>query len=205
MGCSRQRNLFWVPFRGKTPLQCRLAICLCIGSITNPVHSLDVVKPDITSSTIIGTSCAILILLFLIQPLGTAKIGSAFAPIVIIWLLFNFSFGIYVGDPPIPPALYCSPTDKAQNLVHFDHSVLKAFSPYFAGAYFVRNKTDGWKSLGGILLAFTGVEALFADLGAFTRRYLLTPSVALQPKLTCLIVPSSSRGCASLFRVCCWR
>ena len=56
----------------------------------------------------------------------------------------------------------------AKNLVHFDHSVLKAFSPYFAGAYFVRNKTDGWRSLGGILLAFTGVEALFADLGAFT-------------------------------------
>ena len=51
-----------------------------------------------------------------------------------------------------------------------DASVLKAFSPYFAGAYLVRNKTDGWKSLGGILLAFTGVEALFADLGAFTRR-----------------------------------
>jgi KUP system potassium uptake protein len=47
---------------------------------------------------------------------------------------------------------------------------LKAFSPYFAGAYLVRNKTDGWKSLGGVLLAFTGVEALFADLGAFSRR-----------------------------------
>ena len=59
----------------------------------------------------------------------------------------------------------------AQNLVHHDHSVLKAFSPYFAGAYLVRNKTDGWRSLGGILLAFTGVEALFADLGAFTMRY----------------------------------
>lgn len=57
-----------------------------------------------------------------------------------------------------------------QNLVMHDSSVLKAFSPYFAGWYLVRNKTQGWKSLGGILLAFTGVEALFADLGAFTRR-----------------------------------
>jgi KUP system potassium uptake protein len=56
-----------------------------------------------------------------------------------------------------------------QNLVVHDSSVLKAFSPYFAGWYLVRNKTEGWKSLGGILLAFTGVEALFADLGAFTR------------------------------------
>lgn len=49
--------------------------------------------------------------------------------------------------------------------------MLKAFNPYYAGLYLVRNKTDGWKSLGGILLAFTGVEALFADLGAFSRRY----------------------------------
>ena len=70
-------------------------------------------------------------------------------------------------------------------MVKFDHSVLKAFSPYFAGDYFVRNKTEGWKSLGGILLCFTGkylliffeiclmyigVEALFADLGAFSKK-----------------------------------
>ena len=68
-----------------------------------------------------------------------------------IWLLFNFCCGIY-------------------NLAKFDHSVLKAFSPYFAGTYLVRNGTDGWRSLGGLLLAFTGVEALFADLGAFSKR-----------------------------------
>lgn len=96
-------------------------------------------------------SCAILVLLFLFQPFGVTKLASSFAPIVIVWLLFNAVFGIY-------------------NLVHHDHTVLKAFSPYFAGAYLVRNKTDGWKSLGGILLAFTGCEALFADLGAFTIR-----------------------------------
>lgn len=57
-----------------------------------------------------------------------------------------------------------------ENLIKHDASVLKAFSPFFAGDYLVRNKTKGWDSLGGILLAFTGVEALFADLGAFSRR-----------------------------------
>ncbi|KAI9796709.1 MAG: hypothetical protein M1825_006517, partial [Sarcosagium campestre] len=112
---------------------------------------LKVVRPDITTDTIVGITCAILVLLFLVQPFGTTKIASSFAPIVIIWLIFNFTFGIY-------------------NLAIHDASVLKAFSPYYAGHYFVRNKTDGWKSLGGILLAFTGVEALFADLGAFSRR-----------------------------------
>lgn len=120
-------------------------------SVLGAIQGLEIVKEDISHPTIVGTSCAILVLLFLIQPLGTSKIATVFAPIVIIWLSLNFSFGIY-------------------NLVHHDHSVLKAFSPYFAGHYLVRNKTEGWKSLGGILLAFTGVEALFADLGAFSRR-----------------------------------
>ena len=120
-------------------------------SVLGAIQGLKIVKEDISTSTIVGTSCGILILLFLIQPLGISKIASVFAPVVIIWLLFNFSFGIY-------------------NLVHFDSSVLKAFSPFFAGSYMVRNRTEGWKSLGGILLAFTGVEALFADLGAFSRR-----------------------------------
>lgn len=120
-------------------------------SVLGAIQGLQVIKPDITTGTIIGISCAILVLLFLVQPLGTSKIATAFAPIVIIWLTFNFSFGIY-------------------NLVFHDHSVLKAFSPYFAGNYLVRNGTDGWKSLGGILLAFTGVEAMFADLGAFSKR-----------------------------------
>ena len=120
-------------------------------SVLGAIQGLEVVNPNISSSTIIGSSCGILVFLFLIQPFGITKLGSVFAPVVIIWLSFNAGFGIY-------------------NLVWYDHSVLKAFSPYFAGAYLVRNQTDGWKSLGGILLAFTGVEALFADLGAFSMR-----------------------------------
>ena len=120
-------------------------------SVLGAVQGLRVVKPDISSSTVVGTTCGILILLFLIQPFGTTKIASAFAPIVIIWLGLNAGFGIY-------------------NLVQFDHSVLKAFSPGFAFEFLIRNKTSGWRMLGGVLLAFTGVEALFADLGAFSRR-----------------------------------
>lgn len=68
-----------------------------------------------------------------------------------MWLLFNLASGIY-------------------NLAMHDHTVLKAFSPHFAFTYLIRNGYEGWKSLGGLLLAFTGVEALFADLGAFSKR-----------------------------------
>ncbi|KAF2102937.1 potassium uptake protein [Rhizodiscina lignyota] len=120
-------------------------------SVLGAIQGLRVVNENISTGTIIGVSCAILVLLFLVQPFGITKIGSTFAPVVIVWLLFNAAFGIY-------------------NLAVYDHSVLKAFSPYYAGLWFVRNKTSGWINLGGILLAFTGVEALFADLGAFSRR-----------------------------------
>ena len=119
-------------------------------SVLGAIQGIEVVTPGISNSTIVGVSCGIIILLFAIQPFGTTKLATAFAPIVIIWLIFNFIFGIY-------------------NLAIHDWTVLKAFSPYFAGNYLVRNGTEGWKSLGGILLAFTGCEALFADLGAFTR------------------------------------
>lgn len=120
-------------------------------SVLGAVQGLRVANPDISTPTIIGVSCAILIALFLVQPFGTSRLGTSFAPIVTVWLLFNLCSGIH-------------------NLVKFDYSVLKAFSPHYAFAYLSRNGHEGWRSLGGILLAFTGVEALFADLGAFSRR-----------------------------------
>lgn len=120
-------------------------------SVLGAIQGLLVVRPDLGTSTIVGVTCAILVLLFAIQPLGTAKLGTSFAPIVTVWLLFNACAGIY-------------------NLSQHDYTVLKAFSPHYAFAYLVRNGESGWHSLGGMLLAFTGVEALFADLGAFSKR-----------------------------------
>ncbi|KAF2661009.1 potassium transporter [Lophiostoma macrostomum CBS 122681] len=120
-------------------------------SVLGAVQGLSVVKEDISKSTVVGVTCAILILLFFLQPLGITKISVAWAPIVVIWLAFNAGFGIY-------------------NLANYDYAILKGFNPYYAFEYLIRNKEHGWKSLGGILLAFTGVEALFADIGAFSRQ-----------------------------------
>jgi KUP system potassium uptake protein len=46
----------------------------------------------------------------------------------------------------------------------------KVFNPGNGFEFLIRHGEWGWRMLGGILLAFTGVEALFADLGAFSRR-----------------------------------
>jgi KUP system potassium uptake protein len=120
-------------------------------SVLGAVQGLNVVVPDISNGTVVGATCGILVLLFVIQPFGVTKIGTTFAPIIIVWLGVLAAFGIY-------------------NLVLFDAGVFKAFNPGEAFMYLIRHKTDGWKSLGGVLLAFTGVEALFADLGAFSMR-----------------------------------
>jgi KUP system potassium uptake protein len=120
-------------------------------SVLGAVQGLNVIAPSITNGQIVGATCGILILLYVIQPFGITKLGTTFAPIIVLWLAFNGGFGIY-------------------NLVKFDYTVLKAFSPSFAIEFLIRNKTQGWRMLGGVLLAFTGVEALFADLGAFSMR-----------------------------------
>ncbi|KAK6516106.1 hypothetical protein TWF506_006016 [Arthrobotrys conoides] len=132
-------------------------------SVLGAIQGIRVVQPDLSTRAIVGISCAILVLLFIIQPFGVTKLTVAFSPIVVLWLLFNAVFGIY-------------------NLVKFDHTVLKAFSPYFAGAWFTKNGTEGWKALANILLCFTGCECLFADLGSFSKR-------AIQISWVCFAYP----------------
>lgn len=120
-------------------------------SVLGAVQGLTVVNESITKPTVVGVTCAILVLLFVLQPLGISKLTMVFSPIVMVWLAFNAGFGVY-------------------NLAKYDYKILNAFNPYWAFDYLIRNKYQGWRSLGGILLCFTGVEALFADIGAFTRR-----------------------------------
>ncbi|KAF2627175.1 potassium transporter [Macroventuria anomochaeta] len=120
-------------------------------SVLGAVQGLNEINSDISKSTIIGVTCTILVLLFLAQPFGINRFSKAFSPIVIVWLALNSAFGMY-------------------NLARHDHGMLQAFNPYHAFKYLVRNKYAGWRSLGGILLCFTGVEVLFAGIGAFSRQ-----------------------------------
>ncbi|KAL8371537.1 hypothetical protein RB595_001364 [Gaeumannomyces hyphopodioides] len=120
-------------------------------SVLGAVQGLKVVNPTLSTPVVVGVSCAILAVLFCLQPFGTSKLGTGFAPVVTVWLLFNLCSGLY-------------------NIVMYDHTVLRAFSPYFAFTYLIRNGNAGWQSLDGLVLAFTGVESLFADMGAFSKR-----------------------------------
>ena len=64
-------------------------------SVLGAIQGIQVANANMGRSAIVGISCGILVALFLVQPFGTSKIGTAFAPIVTIWLLFNLCAGVY--------------------------------------------------------------------------------------------------------------
>ncbi|KMU83677.1 potassium transporter 8 [Coccidioides immitis H538.4] len=139
--------------KGLVTILAVLGVCMVMsdGVITPAQSILGAVQaaPGMPTNIVVALACLLIVLLFAIQPFGVSRLSNFFAPIVMVWLIFNMAFGVY-------------------NLVLFDHNVIRAFSPSFAIDYIIRHKFDGWRSLGGVLLAFTGVEALFADLGAFS-------------------------------------
>ncbi|KAJ0039234.1 hypothetical protein Pint_23880 [Pistacia integerrima] len=120
-------------------------------SVLSAVGGLKEATSAITEEKIVWISVAILVFLFMIQRLGTDKVGYCFAPILIVWFAFISGIGVY-------------------NIIKFDPTVIKAVNPMYIIDYFSRNKKEAWISLGGIILCTTGSEALFADLGHFTVR-----------------------------------
>lgn len=116
-------------------------------SVVSAVQGIEVPFPNVASS-IVPISIAILVILFIGQTAGTARVGLAFAPVVTIWLLLIAVEGIV-------------------NLSRYP-SVFRAFSPSYAVLWFV-NGYASYDSLAGVLLAITGVEAFFANLGAFNK------------------------------------
>ncbi|KAF8015070.1 hypothetical protein BT93_H0763 [Corymbia citriodora subsp. variegata] len=122
----------------------------CI-SVLSAVGGIKQATSAVTEDMIVWISVAILVCLFTVQRLGTDKVGYSFAPIICVWFAFIGTIGFY-------------------NFVKYDPGVVKAINPVYIIDYFRRNKKEGWISLGGIVLAITGTEALFADVGHFTVR-----------------------------------
>ncbi|EIN06328.1 potassium transporter [Punctularia strigosozonata HHB-11173 SS5] len=113
-------------------------------SVTSAMGGMAVAKPSV-SSDVIPISIAFLVVLFLAQPFGTAKISYVFAPITCIWLLLLVATGIV-------------------NIVSYP-GIFRAVDPSRAILWFVRTKN--FDALSGVLLALTGCEAMFANLGQF--------------------------------------
>jgi KUP system potassium uptake protein len=98
---------------------------------------------------ILPTSSLILVLLFTLQKNGTARIGFLFGPLIFIWFCTLAILGIaQILKAPM---------------------VLKAINPYYALLLLHETGYKGFLLLGGVFLAVTGGEALYADIGHFGK------------------------------------
>lgn len=99
---------------------------------------------------VVPLSLVVLVGLFLIQRHGTARIGILFGPIMVTWFLVLGALGVY-GILQHP-------------------EVLQAVNPAWAVRFFVVHPGMGVAILGAVVLALTGAEALYADMGHFGRK-----------------------------------
>ncbi|CAI0447565.1 unnamed protein product [Linum tenue] len=135
----------------------------CI-SVLSAVGGIKQAEESMSQEMIVWISVGILIALFTVQRFGTDKVGYSFAPIICVWFALIAGIGFY-------------------NFVTYDPTVLKALNPKYIVDYFTRNKKQAWISLGGVVLATTGTEALFADVGHFTVR-------SIQISMCCVTYPA---------------
>ncbi|MBT9566944.1 MAG: potassium transporter Kup [Thiobacillus sp.] len=118
-------------------------------SVLSAVEGLEIAAPGL-HRYIIPVSLAVLVGLFLIQSRGTASMGKLFGPIMILWFVVLGTLGaISIAQTP---------------------AVLASFNPLHGLAYFQRHGITGLVILGAVVLAVTGGEALYADMGHFGKR-----------------------------------
>jgi KUP system potassium uptake protein len=116
--------------------------------VLSAVEGLQVLKPEL-ETYVLPLALAVLIGLFAVQKGGTAKVGALFGPIMVLWFACLTGFGIR--------SLAQSP------------EVLAALNPAYAIHFFATHGWHGALTLGAVVLAVTGGEALYADMGHFGR------------------------------------
>jgi KUP system potassium uptake protein len=118
-------------------------------SVLSAVEGLVLVSPRL-APIVLPLTCGILLALFIIQRRGTGDVGKLFGPVMVVWFVTMAGLGIYhiVQHPRI----------------------LFALSPHHGIAFFVRNGRHSLLILGSVVLAVTGGEALYADMGHFGIR-----------------------------------
>jgi KUP system potassium uptake protein len=118
-------------------------------SVLSAVEGLQVAAPGL-QDFIVPICVAILIMLFAVQRHGTAKVGAFFAPVMIVWFFVIAILGL--------------------RMIAIHPEVLLALNPWHAVKFFINHKMHAFIALGGVVLALTGAEALYADMGHFGKR-----------------------------------
>jgi KUP system potassium uptake protein len=134
-------------------------------SVLSAVEGLKVAAPGL-GAYVVPIAMGVLLALFWFQSHGTEKVGRVFGPIMVLWFLCIGVLGILqiVRNP----------------------QVLYALNPYWAAQFFIHHGYHAWLALGAVVLAVTGGEALYADMGHFGRQpiriswmYFVMPALVL--------------------------
>ncbi len=134
-------------------------------SVLSAVEGLKLATPAL-DHYVVPLTVLILVVLFSVQSRGTARVASAFGPVMVVWFATLGILGlIHIVDDP---------------------SVLAAINPLYGVEFLLTHGTIGLVTLGAVFLAVTGGEALYADLGHFGRKpiqagwlYFVLPSLLL--------------------------
>ena len=117
-------------------------------SVLSAIEGVKVAAPSV-SGLVIPITVAIIIALFLVQRLGTGAVGRLFGPVMGVWFTVLGVLGVRgIADHP---------------------EILKALSPTYAVGFLVGHFETAFFSLTAVVLAVTGAEALYADMGHFGR------------------------------------
>ncbi len=118
-------------------------------SVLSAMEGLEVISPQL-HNWIVPAAVLVLVSLFATQRFGTAKVGRIFGPITLLWFLVLAVLGV-------------------TNILH-EPEVLHAINPYWAAQFFVDYTWGGIFILGAVILAVTGGEAIYTDMGHFGAR-----------------------------------
>ena len=117
-------------------------------SVLSAIEGVQVAAPSV-GAIVVPVTVVILIGLFLLERLGTNAVGRLFGPVMALWFVVIAACGIdgVVKNP----------------------SILKALSPTYALSFLFGHFSTSFFSLAAVVLAVTGAEALYADMGHFGR------------------------------------
>ena len=118
-------------------------------SVLSAVEGLEIVTP-LLHPFIIPVTLVVLFLLFFMQSRGTAAVGAAFGPVMLLWFSVLAALGLY-------------------QVVH-NPVILKALNPLYGLDFLLSNQAMALAAMGNVVLAVTGAEALYADMGHFGRK-----------------------------------
>ncbi|GAB2534611.1 potassium transporter Kup [Rhodanobacter koreensis] len=118
-------------------------------TVLGAVEGMKVAAPGL-AHWVVPVTAVVLFILFAMQRHGTARVGNVFGPVMMVWFIVIALLGVH--------------------LIAKNPQVLWAINPVHGLRFFSTHGMQAFIALGGVVLALTGAEALYADMGHFGKK-----------------------------------